>query len=229
VPLLLVDLDNTLIDRAGAVSRWAREFVSARGGSAADAQWLVAADRDGLESRERLAAMIGERFGLDDRAGAGLIAEMRGGLVMQIVPDAAVTRALRDARAAGWVPFVVTNGTVQQQERKLRHTGLDREVAGWVISEGAGIRKPDPEIFRLAAAQAGQSLDGAWMIGDSAEADISGARNAEVPGVWLHRDRPWPLTAFQPGHTARSFPHAVEIVLAAGDWSLTDTARTPRS
>lgn len=148
---------------------------------------------------------------------------------MQIVPDAAVTRALRDARAAGWVPFVVTNGTVQQQERKLRHTGLDREVAGWVISEGAGIRKPDPEIFRLAAAQAGQSLDGAWMIGDSAEADISGARNAEVPGVWLHRDRPWPLTAFQPGHTARSFPHAVEIVLAAGDWSLTDTARTPRS
>lgn len=79
MPLLLVDLDNTLIDRAGAVSRWAREFVSARGGSAADAQWLVAADRDGLESRERLAAMIGERFGVDGRAEAGLLAELRGG------------------------------------------------------------------------------------------------------------------------------------------------------
>ena len=116
---------------------------------------------------------------------------------------------------AGWVPFVVTNGTVQQQERKLRHTGLDREVAGWVISERAGIRKPDPEIFRFAAAQAGLPLDGAWMIGDSAEADISGARNAVLPSIWLHRGRPWPLTAFQPGHTAGSFPHAVAIVLAA--------------
>ena len=62
-----------------------------------------------------------------------------------------------------------------QQERKLRHTGLDREVAGWVVSEGAGLRKPDPAIFRFAAEQAGQSLDGAWMIGDCAQADIEGA------------------------------------------------------
>jgi len=217
VPLLLADLDNTLIDRAGAFSRWAREFAAAHAGSQADARWLVAADRDGLESRERLAAMISGRFGLDGRAKAGLLAELRGGLVRQIIPDAAVTGALRDARAAGWTPFIVTNGTVQQQERKLRHTGLDREVAGWVISEGAGLRKPDPEIFRFAAARAGQPLDGAWMIGDSAEADISGARDAGLPSVWLHRGRPWPLTTFQPGHTADSFPSAVTIILAASN------------
>jgi putative hydrolase of the HAD superfamily len=216
VPLLLVDLDNTLIDRAGALDRWARQFVSARDGGAADAQWLVAADRDGTESRERPAAMIGERFGLGAQGQAGLVAELRGGLVRQIVPDDAATRALRAARAAGWVPFVVTNGTVEQQERKLRHTGLDKEVAGWVISEGAGMRKPDPEIFRLAAAQAGQPLDGAWMIGDSAEADISGARNAGLPGIWLHRGRQWPLTTFEPAHVADSFPSAVEILLATG-------------
>jgi len=216
VPLLLVDLDNTLIDRAGAFARWAREFASARGGSPADAAWLVTADRDGLESRERLAAMVGERFGLTGRAGAGLVAGLRAGVVRQVTPDAAVIGALRDARAAGWVPFVVTNGAVQQQERKLRHAGLDREVAGWVISEGAGIRKPDPEIFRLAAARAGQPLHGAWMIGDSPEADIGGASGLGLPGVWLHRGRQWPLAEFQPGHTADSFPHAVEIVLAAG-------------
>lgn len=216
MPLLLIDLDNTLIDRAGAFARWAGEFTSAQGGSLADADWLAAADRDGLEPREQLAAMIGERFRLDGCTQAELLEELRGGLVRQIAPDAAVTGALRDARAAGWVPFVVTNGTVEQQERKLRHTGLDREVAGWVISEGADIRKPDPEIFRSAAARAGQSLHGSWMIGDSAEADIGGARNAGLPGVWLHRGRPWPLTAFRPAHTADSFPHAVGIVLAAG-------------
>lgn len=217
MPLLLVDLDNTLIDRAGAFARWAREFTEARGGSPADAQWLEAADRDGLEPRDRLAGMIGERFGLDGAAEAEVLAELRAGMVRQLVPDDAVTAALRAARAAGWVPFVVTNGTVAQQERKLRHTGLDREVAGWVISEGAGIRKPDPEIFRFAAAEARQPLDGAWMIGDSAEADISGARDAGLPGVWLHRGRPWPLTTFRPGHAADSFPHAVQIVLIAGN------------
>jgi putative hydrolase of the HAD superfamily len=216
VPLLLVDLDNTLIDRAGAVERWAREFASARGGDAGDAQWLVTADRDGLEPRERFAGMIAERFGLDARDEGAILAELRGGLVGQLVTDDAVIAALRRARAAGWAPFVVTNGTVAQQERKLRHTGLDREVAGWVVSEGAGLRKPDPAIFRLAAVRAGHSLDGAMMIGDSAQADIGGARGAGLPGVWLHRGRPWPLSGFEPDHVADSFPHAVDIVLGGG-------------
>jgi putative hydrolase of the HAD superfamily len=53
------------------------------------------------------------------------------------------------------------------------------------------------------------------MIGDSAEADIGGARSAGLPAVWLHRGQPWPLTAFRPRHTAGSFPAAVSIVLAA--------------
>ena len=61
--LLLVDLDNTLIDRAGAFERWAQGFVAARGGDAGDAAWLVAADRDGLEPRERLAGMIASDSG----------------------------------------------------------------------------------------------------------------------------------------------------------------------
>ena len=216
MPLLLADLDNTLIDRAGAFDRWAREFTAAQGGGPADDQWLVAADQDGLQSRERLAALIGARFGLDGRAEAGLAAELRGGLVRNIVADPAVAAALRRARAAGWAPVVVTNGAEAQQERKLRHTGLDREVAGWVISGAVGVRKPDPEIFRLAAAAAGQPLAGAWMIGDSAAADMAGARNAGLPGVWLHRGRPWPLAGTQPEHTAGSFPEAVGLVLATG-------------
>jgi putative hydrolase of the HAD superfamily len=214
VPLLLVDLDNTLIDRAGAYRRWAREFVALHGGSEQDERWLEAADRDGLEPREQLASMTGERFRLGHREQAGLLAELRAGLVRHIIPDQAVTTALRDAHAAGWTPFVVTNGTVAQQERKLRYTGLDAEVDGWVISEGAGVRKPDPEIFRTAAARAGQPLDGAWMVGDSADADIAGARNAGLPGIWLRRDRPWPFTGFSPDHTAGSFPDAVAFLLS---------------
>jgi FMN phosphatase YigB (HAD superfamily) len=35
VPLLFVDLDNTLIDRASAVGRWSAAFVARRGGSMA--------------------------------------------------------------------------------------------------------------------------------------------------------------------------------------------------
>ena len=215
MPLLLVDLDNTLIDRTGAFARWARKFAAAHGGGAAEVEWLVAADSDGLETRARLAALIAGRSGRDGDGEARVLADLGAGMVSQIIPDGEVAGALRRARSSGWVPFVVTNGTVAQQERKLRHTGLDQEVAGWVISEGAGVRKPDPEIFRLAAARAGQSLAGAWMIGDSAEADIAGARNAGLPCIWLDRGRQWPLTGFHPDHTAASFPSAINLILAA--------------
>jgi len=58
-----------------------------QGTDPSDAHWLVAVDRDGLEPRERLAVIISERFGLDQRDQAGLLAELRGGLVRQIIPD----------------------------------------------------------------------------------------------------------------------------------------------
>jgi putative hydrolase of the HAD superfamily len=38
----------------------------------------------------------------------------------------------------------VTNGTAAQQEAKLRTSGPDQILHGWVISETAGHRKPGP-------------------------------------------------------------------------------------
>lgn len=213
MPLLLVDLDDTLIDRAGAFRRWATEFVAAHGGSPDDLAWLIAADRGGHQDRGQLAEMITARFGLPGHA--VLASTLRDGQVEHIVLDDAVPAVLDKARNEGWIPFVVTNGNVQQQERKLEVTGLDGHVDGWVISEGVGLRKPDPEIFRLAARRAGRPLDGAWMIGDTADADITGAVNAGIDSIWLSLGRQWDITAFHPTRTATTFPEAVHALLAA--------------
>jgi putative hydrolase of the HAD superfamily len=213
VPLLLVDLDDTLIDRAGSFRRWATEFVTAHGGSPPDKAWLIAADRGGYEDRGRLAELISARFGLPGHA--VLASTLRDGQAEHLVLDDAVPAVLDDARHAGWLPFVITNGDVPQQERKLAATGLDAHVDGWVISEGVGLRKPDPEIFRLAARRAGQPLDGAWMIGDSAEADIAGAVNAGIDSIWLSLGRQWDITEYHPTRIAATFPEAVRDLLAA--------------
>ena len=210
--LILIDLDNTLIDRSAAFKAWAVDYVPERGGDPSDVDWLIKADREGYESRPRLAEMIGARFGLSPEP---VLTELRAGLIEHIVFDEAVGRALREATAAGCTPVVVTNGTVRQQERKLRHTGLDRLVAGWVISEGAGVRKPDRRIFEAAAAAVGASLaDGGWMIGDHAEYDIVGGAGAGLDTVWLHRGRSWPADLAAPTHIADDFPASMR--LAAG-------------
>lgn len=216
MPLLLIDLDNTLIDRAAAFRRWAAAFAAARELPPGEADWLADADLDGLAGRDRLAARISDRYDLAD-GGAVVADELRRGLVEHIELDPAVPAALDAARAAGWITIVVTNGTVAQQEHKLASTGLAGHVTGWVISEGAGVEKPDPAIFALAARRAGMPLAGAWMIGDSAAADIGGARQAGLRSVWLRRGRTWTERAFTPTLTAESFPEAIAAVLAAAD------------
>lgn len=213
MPLLLVDLDNTLVDRAGAFRRWATQFAAAHLTGGDDVDWLIAADGDGLTPRDELTARIGDRFGLDNNDQARVQAGLRLGMSSDLRLDSAVTAALLDARDAGWVPFVVTNGATAQQERKLRLTGLDQQVAGWVVSEEAGVRKPDRRIFQLAAQRAGMSLAGAWMIGDSAAADIAGAHEAGLPSIWLDRSRRWPAEIPQPTMVAASFPAAVAALL----------------
>lgn len=140
VPLLMLDLDNTLVDRDAAFRRWAAAFVGLHAGSEDDLGWLVEADRDGYEPRERLAEAIGRRFGLGDTD--SVLGELLAGMVDRIEMDPSVLESLHRARASGWWLVVVTNGSVAQQERKLRHTGLDLLVDGWVVSEGVGIRKP---------------------------------------------------------------------------------------
>lgn len=213
VPLLMLDLDNTLVDRFAAFGRWAEDFVRDHSASEADLDWLIEADRDGFEARESLAALIGNHFGLTDTG--AILEELRLGMVDRLELDPAVPAALDRARNAGSSLVVVTNGTVAQQERKLRRTGLDAYVDGWVISEGLGIRKPDPRAFAAAATLAGHELAGSWMIGDSATHDIVGAHAAGAQSIWLRRGRDWPAELEPPTHSVDTVTEAIDLILAA--------------
>jgi putative hydrolase of the HAD superfamily len=118
VPLLLLDLDDTLLDRTAAYARWARAFAAELGAGPEVAAWLVELDAGEDAPREDVAAAIAGRFGA--AAGSDLVDRIRRGLVEHIDPDPAVPPALAAARRAGWTPVMVTNGATRQQERKLR-------------------------------------------------------------------------------------------------------------
>ena len=214
MPLLLLDLDNTLLDRAQAFSTWAQRFLGELGAPARDLDWLVDVDGDGFVPRWDVAEAIRDRYDLRARC-EDLVERMRAGIVRYSKLDPMLACALKIARTAGWEPVVVTNGVVHQQEAKIRMTGLDRYLADWVISEEVGVRKPDPMIFEIAARRARLSLHGAWMVGDSPEADIAGAHNVGLPSVWLHRGRRWSERRFGPTRTADGPIAALAAVMDA--------------
>lgn len=212
MPLLLLDLDNTLLDRAGAFRSWAGEILAQLGAPEEDLDWLLKIDDDGVTARRDVADAIRQRYGLTVPV-EDVVEDLHRGVIANTRLDPLVACALHIAGNAGWVPVVVTNGAARQQEAKIRMTGLDRYLADWVISEEAGVRKPDPHIFAMAADRARQPLRGAWMIGDTPEADIAGAANAGIRSVWLHRGRAWREPRYQPTVTADSAIAALAAVL----------------
>jgi putative hydrolase of the HAD superfamily len=212
VPLLLLDLDNTLLDRAGAFRTWGEELLQQLDAPAEDIDWLLDVDADGLTDRWDVAEALRDRYRLLTSA-VDIVESLHDGVVANTRLDPMVACALKIAGDAGWVPVVVSNGAVRQQEAKIRLTGLDRYLADWVISEEAGVSKPNPRIFAIGAQRARMRLSGAWMVGDSPEADIGGASSLGLRSVWLHRGRRWTESRYAPTFTADGAIAALAAVL----------------
>jgi putative hydrolase of the HAD superfamily len=214
VPLVFLALDDTLLDRSGAFRLWAKGFLDEVGAPRHDLDWLLSVDADGLTSRWDLADAVRDRYRLRVSS-IDLLEELTQGPLAYEKLDPLVACALRIAGDAGWVPVVVTNGPVEQQDARIRRTGLDRYVADWVISEQAGVSKPNPRIFALAAQRVRMRLGGAWVLGDSPEADIGGAAAMGLPSVWLHRGRQWVDGRFAPTRVAGNVIQGLSAIMAA--------------
>jgi putative hydrolase of the HAD superfamily len=212
VPLLLLDLDNTLLDRARAFRECGSDLLRQVGAPPGDIDWLVSVDADGLTSRWDLAEAVRDRYLLRVSV-LDLVEDLRAGLVAYVQLDPLVGAALKIAGGAGWVPVVVSNGETRQQEEMIRKTGLDRYVADWVISEEVGVSKPNPRIFSIAAQRARMRLQGAWVIGDGPETDIGGAAEVGLRSVWLHRGRSWSDRRYGPTCMADGVLPAIATVL----------------
>lgn len=99
-----------------------------------------------------------------------------------------VESGLRELRARGLKIGIVSNWDTRL--KKISDgLGLTKLVDFLVISAEAGVRKPDPEIFRLALRHAGVKPDDALHVGDLLEEDVEGARRAGIRPVLIDRKK----------------------------------------
>ncbi|MFE7767255.1 HAD family hydrolase [Streptomyces sp. NPDC057438] len=211
MPLLLLDLDNTLIDRDAAFRAAVAAFLGAHGLPASDLPWVTAVDAGGHTPRHEVATALTDRYA-DAVPPAAVGALLDTGAADRVVLAPTTREALDGARNSGWTCVIVTNGRIAQQEAKIRRTGLDRLVRGWVVSEAVGHKKPEAEIFHAAAATAGLPLSGAWVVGDTAHADIAGADALGLRSVWVAHGRAWNEAAYRPTHIAAEVTSAIHHV-----------------
>ena len=120
---------------------------------------MIERDHGGHRPREEFLPEVAERTGYDVPY-AQFLAEYDQGLGGSYRLTDGVRAALDDARSAGWLFAVVTNGPTEVQTRKVRATGLDVLADAVCISQEVGVAKPDPLIFTTAAARRGHHARG---------------------------------------------------------------------
>ncbi|WP_371581794.1 HAD family hydrolase [Streptomyces sp. NBC_01314] len=214
MPLLLLDLDNTLIDRDAAFRDATAAFLSAQGLPDTDLAWVTTVDAGGRTPRHEVSAALIHRYGSAVPHSA-VRALLDTGAADRVVLAPTTREALDRARTGGWTCVIVTNGRTVQQEAKIRNTGLDRLVQGWVVSEAVGSAKPEPGIFHAAAATVALPLPGAWVVGDSPPADIAGADALGLRSVWVANGRAWHEASYRPTHIAADITLAIDHVMSA--------------
>ncbi|MEU6247836.1 HAD-IA family hydrolase [Glycomyces sp. NPDC047010] len=117
-------------------------------------------------------------------------------------------------RERGWRIGIVTNGRDDTQTATIMHAQLGDLVDGWAVSGAEGVKKPETELFAIAARRCGAELgSGGWMVGDSAKADVGGGRSAGLRTIWIDRGRAWPGGP-APERIAHDATAAIESLLA---------------
>lgn len=211
--LVLFDLDDTLVDRSGAVTAWATHFATRyqlgdRGRS--QVSDLVQERTSPCTFEE-----IRTRFGLAPSA-ASLWSDYCSDIAAAVSCTDDLLVRLDSLRAAGWLVGIATNGATDIQTAKLHAAGLVERVHGVCISEAAGARKPETRAFEEAAAACGALLsNGGWMVGDNPETDICGGKRAGLRTIWIGRGRPWPGHLAPPDHAVPDARTAVELLLTS--------------
>jgi putative hydrolase of the HAD superfamily len=214
MPLLMLDLDNTLLDRDAAFRDAVTAFLTEHRLPDTDLTWVMALDASGYTARHDVAAAMTDRY-RDTVPTTAIHALLDRGAADRVVLADLSREALDKAQADGWTCVIVTNGRTAQQEAKIRRTGLDQLVQGWAISEAVGRKKPEPEIFHAAADAVGVPLIGAWVIGDSPHADIAGANALGLRNVWVSNGQLWAQDSYQPTHVAQDVATAIDYVISA--------------
>ena len=81
---------------------------------------------------------------------------------------------------------LVTNGIAFVQNRRFAASPITRYFRSVVISEEAGVAKPDPRIFEPALRAVGVEARDVLYVGDSITSDMAAARNAGMDFCWLN-------------------------------------------
>jgi putative hydrolase of the HAD superfamily len=216
---MLLDLDETLIDRTQSIAQYATRFH----GDFADhlapiavptiAATILTADERGYRPRTALFADLLQQlpWHLPPEI-ARLQTHWEAWFPAASVARVGLYETLTSLHAQGIRLGIVTNDVVRRQQPKIERLRIRPYLSTVVISEAVQVKKPDPRIFARALAEVGCTASQAWFVGDHPVNDVLGAAAAGCRPIWLRGVHPWPLDYPVPTWQIGALPELVALV-----------------
>ncbi|MGM4986494.1 HAD family hydrolase [Rhizobium sp. 11_C7_N12_5] len=212
IKAVLFDLDETLVDRRSSAAEFLkvqyRELVARRFGDAISEEQYAARyfklEEEGLVKKSDLYPPLVASFGLPSEVSSPLLDHFRLRYPEMVRPMEEACEVLQGLREIGLPCAIISNGEGIVQRKKIDLTGLADLIEFALISGEVGIRKPDHQIFEMAAEKLGVVPAECVFVGDNPTADVMGALNAGMRAVYFGDINMWPADLPKPTYVCHS-------------------------
>ena len=188
--LVLFDLDGTLLDRDESV----KQFIAAQYDrlnphlshiSHTDyAAKFIELDCHGHVWKDKVYQELVTEFKISSITWKELLIDYETQFQFYCVPFVGLIEMLDTLQQRGYRLGIITNGRGDFQAKAISGLGIQDYFDAILISEIEQVRKPEAEIFNRAITQLGGIAQNSVFVGDNPEADIMGAKNANLRTIW---------------------------------------------
>jgi putative hydrolase of the HAD superfamily len=237
ITAVFFDLDGTLSDYVGSVEHALDVVWDGVGGSFAPYEkqdflrsyWHTFDEMEQMARRGEITTVdAGSRRGRFTRMlrefkmeqDDGLIAEMSDLYTSGRLQGARLFPGVRETLAAlseVYSVTVITEGNGRLQREQIRRLGLDGVFHNIIISQEAGLHKPDPALYRYALSTAEASPSRSVMVGDRIDWDLIPAKRIGMRTAFFTRNNRYLAlkeeTGFEPDWEIGDFLQLLELLL----------------
>jgi putative hydrolase of the HAD superfamily len=187
---VLFDLDGTLLDRDESV----KQFIAAQYDrlnphlnhiSQTDyATRFIELDCHGHVWKDKVYQELVTEFKITSITWQALLQDYETQFQFYCVPFIGLIEMLDTLKQQGYQLGIITNGRGKFQAKAISGLGIQDYFDAILISEIEQVRKPEAEIFNRAITRLGGTAKDSVFIGDHPEADILGAKDANLRTIW---------------------------------------------
>ncbi|AJY76185.1 HAD family hydrolase [Paenibacillus beijingensis] len=217
IKAVIFDLDNTILDRTSTFRNFTNTFLKTYFDHLELKQYIfdriIFLDQDGYKDKQELFSELLEELPWKVTP---LKTELLDFYSTEYVKNAVLMEHAREVvqhLRTKYKTGLITNGKTFIQYGKIDQLGMRSDFDLIIVSEEAGVKKPDPRIFEMALMELELRPEQCIYIGDHPVNDIEGAAKIGMETIWIKVNQPWKdgLTA-KPLHTIERLSTLMKLI-----------------